>query len=147
MIKELDAIATVRIKAPIADVWDVLVSPEIIKKYMYGAEVDSDWKVGSLITWKGEWKGKTYEDLGVILKIEKEKTLQYSHYSPLSGLPDIPENYHTVTYNLLEEGDQVLVALTQDNNSSIKMMEESQKMWDQMLSDLKKTVENKSQES
>jgi len=36
----------------------------------------------------------------VILKLEPLQTLKYSHFSPLSGLTDKPENYHTVTVEL-----------------------------------------------
>jgi hypothetical protein len=36
--------------------------------------------------------GKTHEDKGVILRLEPERLLQYSHFSPLSGLPDAPDS-------------------------------------------------------
>ena len=96
--------ASVSVGAPVAKVWDALVNPQTIKQYMFGTTVVSDWKQGSPITWKGEWKGKAYEDKGTILKIQPRRLLQYSHYSALSGLPDTPENHHTVTIELSEEG-------------------------------------------
>src|SRR2546427_90916 len=80
------------INAPLARVWDTLVDPEAIRRYMFGTTVVSDWKEGGPIVWKGEWKGKAYEDKGVILRLEPERILQYSHFSPQSGLPDTPEN-------------------------------------------------------
>ena len=73
------------------------MDPEAIRRYMFGTTVVSDWKEGGPIVWKGEWKGKAYEDKGVILRLEPERILQYSHFSPQSGLPDTPENHHTVT--------------------------------------------------
>ena len=76
-------------------VWDALVNPVAIKQVMFGTTVVSDWKVGSPIVWMGEWQGKPYQDKGVILQFEPRQTLQYTHYSPFSGLPDQPENYHT----------------------------------------------------
>jgi hypothetical protein len=42
--------------------------PERIKEYYLGAEVQTDWQVGSPITFKGEWEGKSYEDKGEILR-------------------------------------------------------------------------------
>ena len=66
MEKDLAATATTTIDAPASDVWDALVNPEKIKQYMFGTNVVSDFKEGSPITWKGEWKGKPYEDKGVI---------------------------------------------------------------------------------
>ena len=52
------ATATTTINAPASKVWDALTKPEQIKQYMFGTEVTTDWKVGSPITYKGEWKGK-----------------------------------------------------------------------------------------
>jgi uncharacterized protein YndB with AHSA1/START domain len=89
-------------------------------------------------------KGKKYEDKGVILKIETEQTLQYSHFSPLSGKPDKPENYHTVTINLSGIGNESEVSLSQDNNSDEKTREESEKNWGAMLEGLKKYLEKSS---
>jgi uncharacterized protein YndB with AHSA1/START domain len=58
------------INAPTSKVWDALVNPEMIKQYMFGTNAISDWKKGSPIVFKGEWQGKTYEDKGVILRLE-----------------------------------------------------------------------------
>ena len=77
--------------------WQALVDPRMVKQYMMGTEVVSDWKRGSAIVWKGEYEGKTFEDKGKILEIEPGQRISYSHFSPLTGDPDVPENYHTVT--------------------------------------------------
>ena len=58
------------INAPITKVWDALTNPEIIRQFMFGTEVVSEWSKGSPIVWKGTWEGKPYEDKGVILAIE-----------------------------------------------------------------------------
>jgi len=134
--------AAVTIDAPVDKVWDGLVSPTIIKKYMAGAKVVSDWKEGSPIVWKGEWKGKPFEDKGTILEIEPERHLKYSHYSPLSGEPDRPESYHTVTIDLSKQESGVYVALTQDHNPSDEAVSHSEKNWKMMLEGLKKAVES-----
>ena len=122
-------------------VWYALTDPQTIKKYMFGATVISDWKEGSKIVWKGEWEGKSYEDKGKILCLEPKKKLQYSHYSPLTGLDDVPENYHIVTIDLAEKDDQTIVTLTQDNNESEKAKDRSEKNWKMMLASLKKLLE------
>src|SRR4030095_14813515 len=124
------------------NVWNALTDLEMIKKYMFGATVTSDWKEGSKITWKGEWEGKPYEDKGKILRFEPKKSLQYSHFSPLSGLHDNPENYHIVTIDLEEEKDkQTNITLTQDNNANEKDRDHSEKNWKMMLDSLKKLLE------
>lgn len=144
MEKNLTAKASVKINASDAKVWDGLTNPAIIKKYMMGATVDSDWKKGSKITWKGEIKRKKYEDKGEILEIKTQKELKYSHFSPLSGEEDIPENYHTVAINLSASNKQTTVSLSQDKNKTEKAKEESEKNWKMMLDGLKKIVEEKS---
>ena len=141
MGKNLIARASVTIDAPKARVWNALVDPEAIERYMFGTNVVTDWREGSPIVWKGEWKGKTYEDKGKILEIDQERVLQYSHYSPLSGQPDVPENYHTVTVNLSGDGGQTTVTLTQDNNESEEARQHSEKNWESMLASLKEYVE------
>jgi uncharacterized protein YndB with AHSA1/START domain len=139
--KNLTAEAKIAVNAPVQRVWDALVTPETIKKYMFGATVESDWKEGSPIVWKGEWQGKPYADKGVILQLKPNRLLQYSHFSPLAGLPDIPENYHTVRIELASKGKQTNVSLTQDKNSTEQAREHSQKNWEMMLTGLKKAVE------
>lgn len=141
MDKNLTARTSATINAPADKVWSALVEPDAIKQYMFGTTVVSDWEEGSDIRWKGEWEGKAYEDKGVILKLEPERTLQYSHFSPLAGLPDTPENYHTVTIELSGEGDQTRVSLSQDNNPTEEAREHSEKNWGMMLDGLKKYVE------
>jgi len=122
-------------------VWDALINPEMIKKYMFGTTAISDWKEGSKIIWKGEWDGKSYEDKGKILQLESQRRLQYSHYSPLSGLNDNPENYHIVTIDLAKKDNETMVILTQDNNPDEKTKDHSEKNWKMMLTSLKKLLE------
>jgi uncharacterized protein YndB with AHSA1/START domain len=141
MDKDLIAKASIAINATIDKVWDALVKPEAIKQYMFGTTVVTDWRKGSPIAWKGEWEDKPYEDKGVILRFEPGRLLQYSHFSPLSGLPDKPENYHTVTIELSGEGNQTHVLLAQDNNSTAQACEHSANNWKMMLDALKKFLE------
>ena len=139
--KGMVATASTTIDAPISKVWDALTNPDVIKKFMFGTETVSDWKEGSPIVWRGTWKEKPYEDKGVILKIEPEQMLQYTHFSPLSGAEDLPENYHTLTYRLTKEDDKTAVSLSQDKNSSEEELREAQTMWEMMLASLKKVLE------
>ena len=141
MNQNLIAKTSISVNAPSTKVWNALVNPEAIKQYMFGTNVVSDWKVGKPIVWKGEWQGKSYEDKGVILRLLPQRTIQYSHFSPLSGLPDKPENYHTVTIELSNDGAQTLVSLSQDNNSTEQEREHSKSNWEMMLASLKKYLE------
>ncbi|MEO8381272.1 MAG: SRPBCC family protein [Acidobacteriota bacterium] len=141
MEKDHVAEATATIAAPADQIWDALVNPAKIKQYMFGTDVVSEWKEGSPISWKGEWKGKAYEDKGQILRLIPGRTLQYSHFSPLAGLPDTLENYHTVTIDLTPNGTHTKVTLTQDKNPTEEARQHSEKNWSTMLEGLKKLVE------
>lgn len=144
MSNNLTAKASTSIRAAKSKVWEALITPDAIKQYMFGTDVDSDWREGSEITWKGEFKNRKYEDKGVILKIKPEHTLQYSHFSPLSGKPDVPENYHTVTIKLSGSDKGTKVSLSQDNNADESGLKESEQTWAAMLDGLKKYIEKSS---
>src|SRR5438445_8884613 len=94
----------VTINAPIDAVWQAVIDPTLVKQYMHGTNMQTTWEVGIPITWKGEWQGKTYEDKGTVLAVEPNKLLRITHWSPMGGSEDKPENYHTVTYELAERG-------------------------------------------
>lgn len=131
----------IEINSSRSEVWDALINPSAIKQYMFGADVESTWHEGSDITWKGEFNGKTYEDKGVILQMEAEKMLKYTHFSPLSGKPDEPDNYQIVTVYLADGADKTEVSLTQENNTDENTRLESEKNWMVMLEGLKTYVE------
>ncbi|MDP3748924.1 MAG: SRPBCC domain-containing protein [Phenylobacterium sp.] len=135
------------IAAPANDVWDALIKPEIIKTYMFGADVQSDWKVGSPIRIEGEYNGKAFRDKGEVRSFEPQRRLSYTHWSQQSGEPDIPDNYHVVTYELEPAGDgKTKVTLTQSNlngqvkESDLKMRPEYEKTWASILDGLEEAV-------
>ncbi len=124
-----------------AQVWAALTDPEQIKEYMFGSQVETDWKPGSPIAWNGEWEGKPYQDKGEVLEVEPERRLKVTHFSPLTGQDDVPENYHTLSYELTANEGGTHVSLSQDNNGSEEEAEHSRSNWEMMLAGLKKHVE------
>jgi uncharacterized protein YndB with AHSA1/START domain len=144
MSRGFEAINTVTIHATRQEVWNGLTNPEKVKEYMHGTEMSTDWKKGSPIVWRGEWKGRSYEDKGTVLAVEPQRLLKYTHWSPMGGSEDRPENYHTVTYELSGDDGKTTLTLTQDNNAS---QEEADKMakdnWGPVLNGLKETVEKR----
>jgi len=141
MNKTFTSKSTIAINAPASKVWDALTKPELIKQYLFGTEVTTDWQVGSPITYKGEWEGKTYEDKGKVLQIEKEKLLVSTFWSSLSALADIPENYKTVRYELSAENNGTRLTITQDNNNSQEEADHSGQNWKAVLAEMKKLIE------
>jgi uncharacterized protein YndB with AHSA1/START domain len=135
------ASAEVDIKAPPERVWQALTDPAEIKQYFFGSDVESDWRPGSPIVWSGEYEGKSYEDKGEVLEVEPNRLLKHTHYSPMSGQPDEPGNYHTLTYKLVESGDTTHVSLTQDNNGDEAEASRASATSETVLNGLKDTVE------
>lgn len=107
--------SSITISAPVSVVWDALVNPEKTKVYMFGCETVSDWNVGSDLLWRGQHEGREMVFVkGKILVIEPEKLLKYTVIDPFAAYPDIPENYLNVTYELIPNGPQTTLIVTQD---------------------------------
>jgi uncharacterized protein YndB with AHSA1/START domain len=122
-------------------VWDALTKPELVKQYLMGADVHTDWKVGSPLEYTGTYKGKPFKEKGTIKKVEKNKMLQATHFSTTSGKEDKPENYALVTWKLEDKDGDTVVSVSQDHIPDEKGVENSKKNWSAVLQGLKKTVE------
>jgi uncharacterized protein YndB with AHSA1/START domain len=133
--------ASIAIEASSADVWDALVNPATAKAYFFGAEVHSDWKEGSAITFTGAFNGNSYHEKGTILQCRPQSVLQYSHWSDLEQLPDLQENYRTWTFRI-ESGDPgVVLSVTEDNIPDEAKRARSDEFWSGVLSTIKGIVE------
>lgn len=135
--------AETTIQSPANRVWQALTDPEMIKQYMFGSEIMTDWKVGSPIIYKGVWDGKPFEDKGEIVEVLPERRLVTTHWSPLSGTVDSPENYHRVTYEVSPQEGSTRVTIIQDNNADEQEKEHSEKNWKLVLESMKKLLEGR----
>ena len=132
---------SVFIRAPPARVWKALTDPALIKQYLFGTDVESDWKVGSPIRYRGVWQGRTYEDKGVITRLIPEKVLESTYWSGMSGLSDLPKNYKNVRYELEPVQDGTMLSVTQDNNATEEERDHSGQNWKVVLGMLKGLLE------
>ena len=131
------------INASVEKVWEALTKPEIIKQYFFGTNTFTDWKMGSSIIFRGEWEGKTYEDKGTILVVDKYKMIKYDYWSSMSGIEDKPENYVIITYHLTQVDTKTKLVITQENIPDEKMKEHSEENWKKVMTDMKRLVEKK----
>jgi uncharacterized protein YndB with AHSA1/START domain len=141
MTNTLTLNTSISINAPKSKVWMALIDPEQVKKYFFGTVLKSDWKVGSAITFSGEWEGKPYLDKGIILQIEKEKILKYNYWSSFSGTEDKPENYAVIIYSLEEKAGQTTIFISQDSIKSKEALDHSEQNWQMIMKSLKELLE------
>lgn len=134
------------VKTELSNVWQVLTQRTGVM--FMGAEVETDWREGHPITFKGEWKGKNYEDKGVVQTFEPERKVAFTHFSALSGKPDVPKNYNLVTVELEPTADGTMVTLTQSIHPDAERPDagtvaEFEKNWRAMLGKLKSEAERR----
>ncbi|MEP6646580.1 MAG: SRPBCC domain-containing protein [Saprospiraceae bacterium] len=130
------------INASKANIWRAITDPEFIKQYLFGADVISDWIVGSPIIFRGQWKGQSYIDKGQILDIQPESILSYNYWSAFSGIKDVPENYSIVTYTLSEGDEGVRLIVRQQGFTSEESRKQSDAGWEQVLEKVKNVADN-----
>lgn len=142
---------TIVINAPASEVWDALVNPKQTKKYMFGCEAISNWKVGDPLLWKGSYEGKEMVFVkGHIKEIQPEKLLVYTAYDPNNpSIEDKPENYLTITYSLTSNRGKTTFVVTQGDYNTVadgkRRYEESYNNgegWHPLLVQIKSLVES-----
>lgn len=134
---------SISINAPASRVWQALTDPSLIKEYFFGTQAISDFKKGSKLIYRGEWEGHTYEDKGTILESEENRLLKHDYWSSMSGLPDVPESYATLTYVLDPLENKTVLSVTQDGLHSEEQLEHSRQNWQAVLGKMKELLESR----
>lgn len=129
------------VNAPREKVWEALTNPDLVAQWLFGTRVESDWKLGSPILWRGEYQGRSYEDKGKVLEIEQGKKLVTTYWSSLSGQPDRPEHYKTVRYELSDVEGGTKLTVTQDNNRNREETRHSEDNWRTAFKQMKAALE------
>lgn len=132
------------IAAPASAVWKAMRAGAMFP----GTRIETDWKIGHPITFKGEWQGKSFTDRGEIQSLSEAHELSFTHWSDKDGSGRRPPSYHLVKYELEPSGSGTKVTLSQFNEGEDKAIDaktkaEFEKNWKMMLEGLKKSVEGK----
>ena len=141
MTSDLSTKSAIHINAPRARVWEALTTPDQIKRWFFGVDTLTDWKVGSPLIHTGVWQGRPYEDKGAILQFSPPGLLEHTHWSTLSGLPDQPENYQRVTWALVEQDGGTDLTVSEVNLPSESAKALSEKSWPMVMGNLKAMLE------
>jgi uncharacterized protein YndB with AHSA1/START domain len=129
------------IKSSRQKVWDALTGPELVKKWQYGSELLTDWKVGSSIKFRTEWQGKIFEQWGQIIEVVPNVRLKYSLFFPKPGLDDKQENHFIMTYLLSGPENNVTLEIHKEDNRPGAVNEEQSKTGNPVLMAFKELVE------
>jgi len=106
----------ITINASPEKVFDALTNPEQMKRWQYGREVFTNWKVGSPIRFEAHSEDGVLKQWGTVLDIRQNELVKYNLFTPRPDLEDTLENYSVTSYVLSASGEQTKVDLIQEDN-------------------------------
>lgn len=122
--------------------WQALTDGALTEKYWYGRRVESDWKVGSTVTfWYQAEEGVAVSDRGIVLESSRPKRLSYTfHVEFIDELRD--EHPSRVAFETEPAGNGVKLTLTHDEfEPKSQVLEGCRSGWPAILSSLKSLLE------
>lgn len=133
----------VTINAAAATVWQTLTDPAVMQQWMAESEltIDTDWTVGSPILIRGELHHLPFANKGTVLQFMPEQLLQYTHLSSLSALPDQPDSYSILTFQLAPTATQTALTVTVTNFPTETIYKHLAFYWTVVLEILKRKIE------
>ena len=140
-MKNITAKISAVIHAPPEKVWNALTSPDMIRQYLDGVKVISQWETGSSITFRGKQNGVPYVEKGIILRAEPYTLFQYTSWNSLSGTEDLPENYMPVIYQLYEENNVTTLTIALENILNEEAKTKATHNWLTVLKNIKRLLE------
>ena len=93
-------------------VWEALTHPGMTSQYFYNCEVDSEWRKGSTIVWKGTYQGREIEAEGKVLDIVPGRMIKYSGFDSLTEGDISRQGDIHITHELLPHGTQTKLLTT-----------------------------------
>ena len=104
---------SIQIAATPDRVWQVLTDRDSGRVWR-SAEYETDWQPGSAVAITAQIGPKRYRDKGTVLGMERPTRLTYEFLPRVSGLPDVPESYSVVSFELVprEGGTELTVTHT-----------------------------------
>jgi len=103
---------SIRIAARPTQVWDAILDPRAGETWR-NAHFTTDWQIDAPIEIEAEIGAKRYRDKGRVLQVEPPVRLAYAYWSRVSGLPDVPQSYATITMALAADGGETVLTVTQ----------------------------------
>ena len=121
------------------ELWAALTTPEFMKKYWFGMNIETDWKTGSL--WKLVFPDGSVADTGEIAEIEKPRRLVLRWRNEFK--PELhEEGYARCVMEIEPAGEVVKLTITHEIDRPVsKLIEAVSGGWPKILSSLKTLLE------
>lgn len=134
----------IRIHASPESVFSALTNSEEIPKFFPLKSVESSWKVGDEVLYKGEIEGVPFTDFGTIEKLAYPSEYRYRYWSDNHGTERTEENHLTIDYRVAKSSEGTLLTVIQSNIKSLEMYQlMNEKVWSFLLNALKEYIENR----
>ena len=131
----------IKLQADAPTVWDALTNTKLTKKYFFGCEAISDWKVGSPISYSTEMDGKrTVHVKGVVLAFEPHRSMSLTCVA--AQFEGNPEKETKVIDTLTPHGDATELSVIHGNFHDEDEYAQNNQNWDLVLNGLKAVVED-----
>lgn len=112
MVNDLVVTRSAVLNASPARVWEALTHPGMTKQYMYNCEVNSEWKKGGSVRWKGTHNGRTLDETGEVLEVIPGRFLKYSGFDRLAEGDISRDGNIYITHELIPYGNQTKLLTT-----------------------------------
>jgi uncharacterized protein YndB with AHSA1/START domain len=134
----------ITINASAEHVWAVLTQPELIAKWMLDTpvEIDTEWREGGKLQEQGDLHGLPFENRGKIIRFDPPAALEYTHWSTLSLIPDVPQNYSILQFELQTADHSTVLKLTINNLVTFEIFKHLEFYWKVALHLLKEVAES-----
>jgi uncharacterized protein YndB with AHSA1/START domain len=103
---------SIEIEAVLDTVWMAITDPSLGPLWR-NAEFITTWSPGSAIDIEAHVGDRLYSDKGRVLRADAPTLLQYTYWSSISGLDDIPASYSTISMRLAPLGRNTSVMIEQ----------------------------------
>jgi uncharacterized protein YndB with AHSA1/START domain len=123
-------------------VWQALTEGALTRQYWYGRRAESDWKVGSPVTfWYETRSGEAVSDRGIMLESIRPRRLSYTwQVQFIEEMRD--ESPSRVTFEIEAEGADSKLTLTHNElEAGGKVLETVRNGWPAILCSLKSLLE------
>lgn len=134
----------IHINAPAARIWATLTIPHLIQQWMLDTPLEflTEWREAGDVLIRGDLYGLPFENRGKILRFEPFRNLEYTHWSTLSLVPDIPGNYSVLHFELLAHDNRTHLILTIRDFLTFEIFKHLQFYWNTALHSLKEVAES-----